>query len=717
MVDTARTPSSGTAQDPTERLRMTRNFGVVAHIDAGKTTTSERILFYTGRIHKIGEIDEGTTTLDWMAQERERGITITSAATTCFWRNIRFNLIDTPGHVDFTAEVERSLKVLDGCVVVFCAVGGVEPQSETVWRQADKYGVPRMAFINKLDRIGADFFAVLKEIRERLGAKAVPLQLPIGREDQCTAVVDLVTMKSVTFDSADPAATPAIGEIPADMLEQAKQYRHELLERVAEYDDALMEKYIHDQPFTEAELRAGIRKATIYTSQMVLGEEKHEPIFVPVLCGASFRNIGVQPLLDAVCDYLPSPLDIPIPTAHNPATQELVPITPDETGPLVGLAFKIATDPYVGKLFFVRVYSGTLQAGQNLYNTTRRRKERISKLMRMHANKQELVEEIKAGDIGAAVGLKDTTTGDTLCDDDRPLVFERIQFPEPVVAMFIEPRSKAEQDKLGTALGRLQDEDPTFRVHYNHETSQTLIEGMGELHLEILVDRMKREFNVEPLTGKPQVAYKETMTAVVEKAECKYAKQTGGRGQYGHVLLKMEPGEPKSGITFINKVVGGKIPKEFIPAVEDGVMAASKTGPLSGYPVADVTVTLYDGSYHDVDSSEIAFKIAGIEAFKTGILKGRPAILEPIMQVEVVMPEEYMGEIIGDLQSRRGRVESITQRGSSRLIRAYVPIADMFGYATTIRSLSQGRAGYSMEPAFYQQVPAHLVEKIVGKKG
>ncbi len=718
MAETARTAKTdGTAQDAHERLRLTRNFGVIAHIDAGKTTTSERILFYTGRIHKIGEIDEGTTTLDWMAQERERGITITSATTTCFWHNVRFNLIDTPGHVDFTAEVERSLKVLDGCVVIFCAVGGVEPQSETVWRQADKYGVPRIAFINKLDRIGADFFTVLKEIRERLGAKAVPVQLPIGREDQFHGVVDLVTMKSVTFDSAKPADAPLIGEIPAELMADALRYRHELMEAVAEYDDALMEKYIHDQPLTEAELRAGIRAAVIRTCRLVQDQEKHDPLFVPVLCGASFRNIGVQPLLDAICEYLPSPLDVPIPTAHNTVTQEVVALEPNEEAVAVGLAFKIATDPYVGKLFFVRVYSGTLRAGQNLYNTTKRRKERISKLMRMHANKQELVEEIRAGDIGAAVGLKDTTTGDTLCDEDRPLVFERIQFPEPVVAMFIEPKSKGEQDKLGTALGRLQDEDPTFRVRYNQETGQTLIEGMGELHLEILVDRMKREFNIEPLTGKPQVAYKETITALVEKAECKYVKQTGGRGQYGHVLLKLEPAPPKSGVTFVNKVVGGRIPKEFISPVEDGVMEAAKTGPLSGYPVTDVTVSLYDGSYHDVDSSEIAFKIAGIEAFKTGILKGRPAILEPIMQVEVIMPEEYMGEIIGDLQSRRGRVESITQRGSSRLIRSYVPIAEMFGYATTIRSLSQGRAGYSMEPAFYQQVPANLVDKIIGKKG
>jgi len=692
-------------QEAVERLTYTRNFGVVAHIDAGKTTTSERILFYTGRIHKIGEIDEGTTSLDWMAQERERGITITAATTTCFWQKYRFNLIDTPGHVDFTAEVERSLKVLDGCVVVFCGVGGVEPQSETVWRQADKYGVPRMAFINKLDRTGADFYAVLKEIRERLGAKAVAMQIPWGCEDTFVGIVDLVTMKSVKFDSANPSGVPEIGEIPAELKELAAKHRHDLLEGVSELDEQLMDKYIHDKEPTEEELRQGIRRATI----------KHS--LVPVFTGASFRNIGVQPLLDAICDYLPSPLDVPIPTAHNPHTEEEVLLAPDENGAFAALAFKIATDPYVGKVFFIRVYSGTLRAGETVMNSTRRRKERISKLVRMHANKQEMVEEIKAGDIAAGIGLKDTTTGDTLSDEDTPLVFEKIQFPEPVIAMFIEPKSKADQDKLGNALGRLQDEDPTFRVRYNPETGQTLIEGMGELHLEILVDRMRREFNVEAMTGKPQVAYKETMTKVVEEINNKYVKQTGGRGQYGHVVIKMEPGEPKSGIQFINKVVGGRIPREFIPAVEEGVMEAAKTGPMAGYPVSDVTVTLFDGSYHDVDSSEIAFKIAAIEAFKTGFMKGSPVMLEPIMQVEVVMPEAFMGEIIGDLQSRRGKIDAINQRSSSRVIRAQVPLSEMFGYATTIRSLSQGRAAYTMEPAFYQQVPNHLVEKLTGGRG
>ncbi len=692
------------SKESVDRLTMTRNFGVVAHIDAGKTTTSERILFYTGRIHKIGDIDEGTTTLDWMAQERERGITITAAATTCFWREFRFNLIDTPGHVDFTAEVERSLKVLDGAVVVFCGVGGVEPQSETVWRQADKYRVPRLAYVNKLDRTGSDFFAVLKEIRERLGTKAVPLQIPWGREDGFVGNVDLVRLKGVAFDSASPSKTPELAEIPAELREAALKARHELIEGVAEFDDALMEKFIHDQEPTEDELRRGVRTACI----------KHG--VVPVLCGASFRNIGVQPLLDAICDYLPSPLDVPNPPAHNHVSGEEVHFAPDENGPLAALAFKVASDPYVGKLFFVRVYSGTLKSGENIFNATKRRKERLSKLLRMHANKQELVEEIRAGDIGAAVGLKSTTTGDTLLRDDNPTVFERIQFPEPVVSMFIEPKSKADQDKLSMALGRLQDEDPTFQVNFNQETGQTLISGMGELHLDVLVDRMRREFSVEPITGKPQVAYKEAITQPVEKVEGKHIKQTGGRGQYGHVVCKVEPAPSKSGITFINKVVGGKIPKEFIPAVEDGVMSAAKAGPLAGYPVIDVTITLFDGSYHDVDSSEIAFQMAGIEAFRQGVLKAKPVLMEPIMLVEVVLPEEVMGEIIGDLQARRGRVEAITQRASSRVIRALVPLAEMFGYASAIRSLSQGRAAYSMEPATYEQVPVNITAKLIGGK-
>jgi len=697
-----------------DRLTTTRNFGVVAHIDAGKTTTSERILFYTGRIHKIGGIDEGTTALDWMAQERERGITITAAATTCFWRNFRFNLIDTPGHVDFTAEVERSLKVLDGAVVVFCAVGGVEPQSETVWRQADKYGVPRIAFINKLDRTGADFFGVVNEIRDRLGANAVPLQIPWGTEETLQGVIDLVRMKSIKFDSANPAKTPEVGEIPAELKDTAAKFRHQLLEAVAEYDDKLMEKYIQEQEPTEAELVAGIRVAVIRTAHLVTEEDMKTPIFVPVLTGASFRNVGVQPLLDAVCDYLPSPLDVTIPPALVTATDETKELIPDDKAPFAGLAFKIATDKFVGELYFVRVYSGSLKAGESILNGTKRRKERVSKLLRMHANKQELIDEIKAGDIAAVVGLKDVKTGDTLCSEDLPVIFERIHFPEPVVAMFIECKSKGEQDKLGTALGRLQSEDPTFRVRFDPETGQTLMEGMGELHLEILVDRLKREFNVEVITGKPQVAYKETATATVEKVDYKHVKQSGGRGQYGHVVIKLEPGEPKSGVTFENEIVGGKIPKEFVPAVEDGVMEASRNGPMAGFPVVDVVVTLYDGSYHDVDSSEIAFKLAGIEAFKQAVLKGKPALLEPIMLVDVITPENVMGQIIGDMNSRRGQIESNAQRGSSRVIRAFVPLAEMFGYATAIRSLSQGRAAYSMEPARYDRVPPNIAAGLTG---
>jgi elongation factor G len=703
------------SKESLERLTATRNFGIVAHIDAGKTTTSERILFYTGRIHKIGEIDEGTTVLDWMAQERERGITITAATTTCFWRKHRFNLIDTPGHVDFTAEVERSLKVLDGCVVIFCGVGGVEPQSETVWRQADRYGVPRIAFVNKLDRVGSDAAAVIRQIREQLGARPVALQLALGCEDSFRGVVDLIAMRTIVFDPADPASPPETGEVPPELREAAQRARHDLIEGVAEYDDRLMEQYIHNQEPTEQELRAAIRRATV-SSAVTGAAHEPRPIFVPVLCGAAFRNIGVQPLLDAICDYLPSPLEVPIPHATHPLTEEEIRVAPSDEAPFTALAFKIAADPYVGKLYFLRVYSGTLKSGENVYNATKQRRERISKLLRMHANKQELIEDIRAGDIAAAVGLKDTTTGDTLCHtQEHAAVFERIHFPEPVVAMFIEPKSNADQDKLGIALGRLTAEDPTFRVRYNQETGQTLMEGMGELHLEVLVDRMRREFNVEALTGKPQVAYKETITQLVEKVEGKHIRQTGGRGQYGHVVLQVEPAPPKGGVTFVNKIVGARIPKEFIPAVEDGVLEAAKAGPLAGYPVTDVTVTLYDGSFHEVDSSEIAFKIAAIEGFKQGVLRGRPVLLEPIMLVEVIAPEDFLGEIIGDLGARRGKIEGSHLRGASRIVRAVVPLAEMFGYATAIRSLTQGRASYTMEPARYEQVPKQLADGLIGQ--
>jgi len=689
-------------QEAINRLTTTRNIGVVAHIDAGKTTTSERILFYTGRVHKIGEVDEGTATLDWMEQERQRGITITAACTMCFWRDYRINLIDTPGHVDFTAEVERSLKVLDGCLVVFCGCGGVEPQSETVWRQADKYQVPRLAFVNKLDRVGADFFAVLEQIHQRLGARACAIQIPWGKESTFQGVVDLVRMNALRFDPDNPTNAPEETDVPKELKELASKYRHELVETVAEFDDELMEKYIHNVRFTEEELRRGIRQATI----------RHG--FVPVLCGSSLRNIGIQPLLDAVCDYLPSPLDVPVPQAVHPVTQEPVNCQVSEEGPVGALAFKIMSDPYVGKLTYLRVYSGTVRTGETVYNASTRTKERIGKLVRMHANKQEIIEEIKAGDIAAAVGLKNTTTGETLCDEDHPLVFEHIQFPDPVIAMSIESKTKAEQDKLGLALARLQDEDPTFKVRYNQETAQTLIEGMGELHLEVVVDRIRREFNVEAVTGKPQVAYKETITRLVEEVEGKHIKQTGGRGQYGHVVFRVEPAPAKTGVVFINKIIGGAIPREYIPAVESGVLEAAKTGPLAGYPVTDMVITLFDGSFHDVDSSEIAFKLAAIEGFRVGVNRGGPILLEPIMLVEVVMPEEYMGEIIGDLQARRGKIETITQRGTSRVIRANVPLAEMFGYATTIRSLSQGRASYTMEPAMYQRIPTELANEIIG---
>ena len=684
-------------------LDKTRNFGVCAHIDAGKTTTSERILFYTGRIHKIGEIDDGTTTLDWMEQERERGITITAAATTCFWKDHRLNLIDTPGHVDFTVEVERSLKVLDGAVVVFCGVGGVEPQSETVWRQADKYHVPRLAYINKLDRMGADFYNVVKEIRERLCKAAHPIQLPVGAQETFSGVVDLITMKYVHYPAdLPPEKDPLLEDIPAALQAKADEYRHELVAALGEYDDHIMEKYIHNQPCTEEEIRAALRKATI------------DHGFVPVLTGASFRNKGVQPLLDAICWCLPSPLDVPVPKGVKPRTSELVERQPSPEAPFAALAFKIASDAFVGKLTFIRVYSGVMTSGSYIYNASKDAKERIGKLLRMHANKQEIIQDVKAGDIAAAVGLKNTTTGDTLCDEDQPVVFESITFPDPVISMAVEPKTKMDQEKLGIALNRLQEEDPTFRVRSDQETGQTIISGMGELHLEVLIDRMQREFNVSVNAGRPQVAYRETMRKTVTKIEGKHIKQSGGRGQYGHVVFEMEPGEAKSGIVFENKIFGGAIPREYVPAVEEGVIEAAKNGPLAGYPVTDVIVRLIDGSFHTVDSSEIAFKLAAIEGFHTGLKSGAPVLQEPIMDVEVVVPEEFMGDIIGDLQSRRGRVENITNRGTAKAIRAFVPLSELFGYATAIRSASQGRATYTMEPSYYADVPQQIAEKIMG---
>lgn len=684
-------------------LEKTRNIGIVAHIDAGKTTTTERILYYTGRIYKIGEVDEGTTQMDWMPQEQERGITITSASTTCFWKDCRINIIDTPGHVDFTAEVERSLKVLDGCVIVFCAVGGVEPQSETVWRQADKYGVPRLAYINKMDRTGCDFFGTLKQIRDRLGANAHPIQLPIGAEDGFKGMIDLVEMNAIIYKGDELGNKFIKEELPGDMASLAQEYRAKLIEALAEYDDNIMDCYVNGKTPTIDNIYSAITRATIKNS------------FVPVLCGSSFKNKGVQPLLDAVCRYLPSPLDVPHMSGTNIKTNLKEERKPQESDHFSALAFKIQSDPFVGKLTFFRVYSGVLRSGSYVYNATRDQKERIGKLVRMHANRQEIVDYVTCGDIAAAVGLKNTKTGDTICDEDYPIIFESIKFPEPVVSMAIEPKTKADQDKLGTALSRFQDEDPTFKVRFNEETGQTIISGMGELHLEVIIDRMQREFKVFSNVGKPQVAYKETITKPILEVVGKFIRQTGGRGQYGHVVINLEPGERKSGIIFVNKIFGGAIPREYIPAVEDGVEDTAKSGPLAGYPVTDIKVTLVDGSFHPVDSSEIAFKMAAGIALNDGIRQAAPVILEPVMDVEVVMPEEFMGDIIGDLNARRARIESIAQRGNVKVIKAYAPLAEMFGYATAIRSLSEGRATYTMEPSYYAEVPKHIAEKIIAK--
>ncbi len=683
-------------------LHKTRNIGIIAHIDAGKTTTTERILFYTGRIYKIGEVDEGTTTMDWMVQEQERGITITAAATMCKWKDYPINIIDTPGHVDFTAEVERSLKVLDGAVCIFCAVGGVEPQSETVWHQADKYGVPRIAYINKMDRTGADFFGALHQIQERLNPTASPVQLPIGKETSFIGIIDLIAMKAVLYDEDPQGLQFRIVEIPKEHLAEAQKYRHHLVEKLSELSDRMMDKYVHDQDITEQDIREAIRDAAMHKG------------FIPVLCGASFRNKGVQLLLDAVCEILPSPLDIPPIEGKNPETSEKEERKPSDEEPFSALAFKIMSDPYVGKLTYFRIYSGVLNSGIYVYNITRDKKERVSKILKMHANKQEIVNELRAGDIGACVGLKETRTGDTLCDPDHPILLEAIQFPEPVISMAIEPSTKFDQEKLGLSLRKLEEEDPTFRVRYNEETGQTLISGMGELHLEIIVDRMLREFKVKANVGKPEVAYKETIKRKAEVV-AKFIQQTGGHGQYGHVEITVEPGERGSGIVFINKIVGGSIPREYIPAVEEGIRNQSKTGCLAGYPVIDVTATLLDGSFHPVDSSEFAFKMAGQRAFTEGLRQAHSILLEPIMKIEVVTPEDYMGDVIGDLNSRRCRIEEIKERGQIKVMHGVVPLGTMFGYATRLRSLSQGRANFTMEPAFYQEIPAALAEEIITK--
>jgi len=674
----------------------------MAHIDAGKTTLTERILFYTGRIHRVGEVHEGAATMDWMEQERERGITITSAATTCQWRDHRINIIDTPGHVDFTVEVERSLRVLDGAVAVFCAVGGVEPQSETVWRQADKYNVPRMAFVNKMDRIGADFDNVVRMMSERLGAKPVPIHVPMFAGDTFQGTIDLVEMKAITYDESSQGTKIDIHDIPRDLADAANEARFHLLESVAEYDEQLLDDYLHEKPYTSEDLRRAIRKGTL------------QGAIHPVLCGSAFKNKGVQRLLDAVVDFLPSPLDKPPIEGHHAVTFEHISRSPDDNDPFSALAFKIMTDPYVGKLTFFRVYSGSVRTGDTVLNATTRNKERIGRLVQMHANKREEVQEVLAGDIAAGIGFKKVTTGTTLCDLDKPIALEAMTFPEPVVDVAIEPKSKADEEKMSIALQRLSEEDPTFRVRTDEETAQTVISGMGELHLEIIVDRMKREFSVDANVGKPQVAYRETITTAAENRH-RFIRQTGGKGMYGDVTIKIEPLEAGSGFVFENEIVGGVIPKEYIPAVEKGIEEAMQNGVVAGYPMVDIKVSLIDGSYHDVDSSEMAFKIAGSIAFKEACHKAKPRLLEPIFDVEVVVPEEYMGDIIGDLSSRRGRIGGMFQRGSARVVAASVPLAEMFGYATRMRSISQGRAVYSMQFSRYETLPQAVAEEIVAK--
>ncbi len=674
----------------------------MAHIDAGKTTTTERILYYTGVSYKIGEVHEGTAVMDWMVQEQERGITITSAATTCFWRDKRINIIDTPGHVDFTIEVERSLRVLDGAVAAFDSVNGVEPQSETVWRQADKYKVPRIAFMNKMDRIGADFYMSVQTMVDRLGANAVPIQIPIGAEDKFRGPIDLVTMKAVYFDDETLGARYVVENIPADLLPRAKEYREKMIEKLADVDDAVMEKFLNGEEPTEAEIKAAIRKGTIAMK------------FFPVICGSAFKNKGVQLLLDAVVDYLPSPVDIPSVKGINPRTGKEEERKASDSEPFAAMAFKIMSDPFVGQLTFIRVYSGTLKSGSYVYNSTKGVKERIGRILKMHANKREEIQDIYAGDICAAVGLKSTLTGHTLCDESKPIILEAMTFPEPVISVAIEPKTKADQEKLGLSLQKLMQEDPSFRVYTDQETGQTIISGMGELHLEIIVDRLLREFKVDANVGKPQVAYRETIRKKVT-AEGKYIRQTGGRGQYGHVVLELEPQEPGKGFEFENKIVGGAVPKEYIAPVQKGIAEAMENGVLAGYPMVDIKVRIIDGSYHDVDSSEMAFKIAGSMGFKEGANKANPILLEPIMSVEVVCPEEYMGDIIGDLNSRRGRIQGMNVRGSARVIDAQVPLSEMFGYATDIRSKTQGRATYTMQFAHYEEVPKNIAEQIIAK--
>ena len=683
-------------------LEKTRNIGIMAHIDAGKTTTTERILYYTGVNYKLGETHEGTATMDWMEQEQERGITITSAATTCFWKNHRINIIDTPGHVDFTVEVERSLRVLDGSVTVMCAKGGVEPQSETVWRQADHYHVPRMIYVNKMDIMGADFYNVLRMIDERLKCNAVPIQLPIGKEAEFRGIIDLVEMNAdVYYD--EMGKDMRVEEIPEDMRELAEEYREKLLDAVSMFDDEIMEMYLEGKEIPTAKIRAAIRKATVAVEM------------IPVVCGTSYRNKGVQKLLDAIVDYMPAPTDIPAIEGINPKTDEEDKREPSDDEPFSALAFKIMTDPYVGRLSFFRVYSGTLNPGSSVLNSTKNVRERMGRILQMHANHREDIETVYSGDIAAAVGLKNTTTGDTLCDEKHPIILESMEFPEPVIRVAIEPKTKAGQEKMGIALMKLAEEDPTFKTYTDEETGQTIIAGMGELHLEIIVDRLLREFKVEANVGAPQVAYKETITKAVDQ-DTKYARQSGGKGQYGHVKIHVEPNESGKGYEFVNATVGGSVPKEYIPAVDAGIQGAMLAGVLAGYPVVDVKVTLYDGSYHEVDSSEMAFKIAGSMAFKEACQKAGPTLLEPIMKVSVIVPDEYMGDVIGDLNSRRGQIQGFEARSGAQQIDAFVPLAEMFGYATDLRSRTQGRGQYTMEPSHYIEIPKSIQEKIIDQR-
>ena len=683
-------------------LEKTRNIGIMAHIDAGKTTTTERILFYTGVNHKIGEVHDGAATMDWMVQEQERGITITSAATTCHWKDHRINIIDTPGHVDFTVEVERSLRVLDGAVAVLTARGGVEPQTETVWRQAEKYNVPRMAYVNKMDITGADFYNVIKMMKERLQANAVAIQLPIGAEDDFKGIIDLIKMEAIVYED-DLGKVEDEVAIPDDMKDLAEEYREKLLEACSEQDDDFMEKYLGGEDITEEDIKKVIRKATVACDM------------VPVTCGTSYRNKGVQPLLDAIVDFMPAPTDIPPIKGTDPETGEEDHRPSSDDEPFAALAFKIMTDPFVGKLAFFRVYSGTLDAGSYVYNSTKGKKERIGRILQMHANHRKEIEKVYSGDIAAAVGLKDTTTGDTLCDEEHPIILESMEFPDPVISVAVEPATKNDQQKMGVALQKLAEEDPTFRVRTDEETGQTIISGMGELHLQIIIDRMLREFHVDCKVGEPQVAYRETIRKVVEKAEGKFVRQSGGHGQYGHCVLKLEPQEAGAGFTFENAVVGGAIPKEFIKPIEDGIRQAMESGVVAGYPMVDIKATVYDGSFHEVDSSEAAFKVAGSMAFKNGAEKANPVLLEPYVKVEVTVPEEYMGDVIGDLNSRRGRIDGMEARNGAQVINGFVPLSEMFGYSTDLRSKTQGRGNYSMEVAYYDEVPKNIADQIVAK--